>query len=137
MSSLTKRIVEIHIPSELGYEKIPMAAVAVTTQIMGFAQERIDNLKMAVGEAVTNAIEHGNQSRSDLDVHVILTIQAKSLTIKVIDHGRKPIPRIPSARAQRSDNRGWGMPLIKKFMDDVSTVAGPDRNEIEMVAYLN
>ncbi len=137
MGSLKKRIVEIHIPSELGYEKIPMVAVAVATQRMGFKQERIDNLKMAVGEAVTNAIEHGNQSQSDLNVQVILKIQANALTVNVIDHAKQPIPEVPEKREDRPDYRGWGLTLIKEFMDEVTTIAEPERNEIKMVAYLD
>ena len=137
MSRLTQRIIEIKLRSELGFEKIPMAAVAITAQKIGFDQERIDNLKMAVGEAVTNAIEHGNQFESELDVHIILTQKEKSLTIKVIDHAKRPIPPLSVEREERSDNRGWGMPLIKKFMDEVKTVARSRRNEIEMIAYLD
>jgi len=137
MGSLTKRVVEIHIPSELGYEKIPMAAVAVATRIMGFDQERQDNLKMAVGEAVTNAIEHGNCCVFELVVQIILVIEDKTLTIKVIDQGQAPIPPIPTKRQDRPDNRGWGFTLIKKFMDEVSTSANPEHNEIKMVAYLD
>lgn len=136
MGGLTKQVVEIHIPSELGYEKIPMAAVAVSTRKMGFAQEQIDNLKLAIAEAVTNAIEHGNQGKSELDVHIILTIQKKTLTLYVIDHAQKPIPQMPTERKSRPDNRGWGMSLIKKFMDEVTITATPERNEIKMVAYL-
>ena len=136
MGSLTKRVVEIHIPSELGYEKIPMVAVVVATQRMGFKQERIDNLKMAVGEAVTNAIEHGNQCQSDLNVQIILKIQANTLTVNVIDHAKQPIPEVPEKREERPDYRGWGLTLIKEFMDEVTTTAELERNEIKMVAYL-
>lgn len=137
MGGLKKRVVEIHIPSELGYEKIPMVAVTVATQRMGFKQERIDNLKMAVGEAVTNAIEHGNQCQSNLSVQIILKIQANILTVNVIDQARQPIPEVPEKREERPDYRGWGLTLIKEFMDEVTTTAEPERNEIKMVAYLD
>ncbi len=137
MGSLTKRVVEIHIPSELGYEKIPMAAVSVAARRMGFDQERLDNLKMAVGEAVTNAIEHGNSCIFELEVQIIVVIEAKTLTIRVIDQGQNPIPPIPAKRRDRADNRGWGFTLIKKFMDEVTTSANPQHNEIKMVAYLD
>lgn len=136
MGSLTKQVVEIYIPSELGYEKIPMAALVVVARMLGFDQERIDNLKMAMGEAVTNAIEHGNQCEFELDVHIVLTTQDQALTVEVRDHGKKPIPQVPDKRKDREDNRGWGFTLIKKFMDEVSTTAAAQGNTIRMVARL-
>ena len=137
MSNFTKKIVHIFIPSELGYEKIPISAAAIIAQKMGFTLERIENLKMAVGEAVTNAIEHGNQLNVDAPVHIVLTMQNKALALNVIDQGQQPIPDIPTQRRERDDNRGWGMLLIKDLVDEVTVVATSGRNEIRMVIYLD
>lgn len=137
MGSLTKKTIHISIPSELGYEKIPISASAIAARRMGFAPERIESLKMAVGEAVTNAIEHGNQLNVDQQVSVVLTMQDKFLALKVIDQGQKPIPDIPTERQERDDHRGWGMLLIKDLVDEVEVVAASGRNEIRMVIYLD
>jgi serine/threonine-protein kinase RsbW len=134
------RVVEIYIPSELGYEKIPMAAAATVAHRMGFSQDRIDDLKTAVSEAVTNAIEHGNQSNVDIKVMVELTIQDKSLTLNVVDQGKQPIPAIADVggefERQPGYPRGWGMFLIKRLMDEMVVSAKPGRNEMRMVIYL-
>ncbi len=137
MSNLTKKVVQIFIPSELGYEKIPISTAAIIAQKMGFASERVKNLKMAVGEAVTNAIEHGNQLNVDTPVHIVLTMQGKTLALDVIDQGQQPIPDIPTERKERKDNRGWGMLLIKDLVDEVTVVATSGRNKIRMVIYLD
>ena len=136
MSTLPKQVVEISIRSELGYEKIPMAALVILAHMMDFEADRIENLKMAVGEAVTNAIEHGNQEDSDTQVHVTFTRHATHLAILVVDQGLKSIPDIQTERGDRIDNRGWGFPFIKKFMDEATTLAKSGRNEMRMVAYL-
>jgi serine/threonine-protein kinase RsbW len=62
------KVIEIYIPSELGYEKIPMAAATTVAQRMGFSEDRIADLKTAISEAVTNAIEHGNESNMEIRV---------------------------------------------------------------------
>lgn len=136
MSNSSPRVVEIYIPSELGYEKIPMSAAAAAAQKMGFSSDRIDDLKTAVAEAVTNAIEHGNQHNVEIKVLVALTIQEKSLALNIVDQGHQPIPLIPAEREPKSNNRGWGMFLIKNLMDEVEISARPGRNEIKMVIHL-
>lgn len=135
------RVVEVYIPSELGYEKIPMAAAATVAHRMGFSQDRIDDLKMAVGEAVTNAIEHGNQSNVDIKVLVELTIQANSLTLNVVDQGKQPIPpdfATIEVEFEKRPNypRGLGMFLIKRLVDEMVVSAKPGRNEVRMVIHL-
>jgi serine/threonine-protein kinase RsbW len=136
MSNSPHHVVEIYIPSELGYEKIPMSAAAAVAHKMGFSLERVDDLKTAVAEAVTNAIEHGNQHNLEVKVLIVLTIQEKSLALNVVDQGCRPIPVLPIEREPKSNNRGWGMFLIKNLMDEVEVVAQPGRNEIKMVIHL-
>ena len=132
-----EKVVEIYIPSELGYEKIPISAAAAVAQKMEFALDRIEDLKTAVGEAVINAIEHGNQFNVDIRVLITLTIQDDALALHVVDEGRQPIPAdVMAGRTDRSDNRGWGMFLIKNLVDKVEVLAAPNRNEIRMVIYL-
>lgn len=53
--------IELHIPSRLGYEKIAMNTAASTARMMGFSDERVEDLKTAVAEACINAMEHGNK----------------------------------------------------------------------------
>ena len=133
---LPKKTIEIYLPSELGYEKVAMATAASVAKKMGFSLDRIEDLKTAVGEAVTNAIEHGNQRNVEIKVLVTLTIQETSLALNVVDQGSKPIPSLPQTREGREDNRGWGMFLIQNLMDEVEVVARPGRNEMRMVIHL-
>jgi serine/threonine-protein kinase RsbW len=113
-----------------------MATAASVAQKMGFSLDRIEDLKTAVGEAVTNAIEHGNQLNVDVKVLITLTIQEKSLALNVVDQGCSPIPALSQEREAREDNRGWGMFLIQNLMDEVEVVAQPGRNEMRMVIHL-
>jgi serine/threonine-protein kinase RsbW len=131
-----EKVVEIAIPSELGYEKVAISAITVIAQKMGFSADRVDDLKTAIGEAIINAIEHGNQLNVDVKVLVILTIQEKSLALHVVDEGKQIIPDLSRERGERPDNRGWGMFLIKSLMDEVEVIAAPGRNEMRMAIHL-
>jgi serine/threonine-protein kinase RsbW len=141
MSSLKSNAVpktfHIDIPSQLDYEKIPIAAVGVIAQKMGFSLERIETLKSAMGEAVTNAIEHGNQHHANARVSVKLAIEPTALVMWVTDQGVKPFVDIPVARVDRPDNRGWGWQWINDFTDEVTVEVKPGCNRIKMIAYLN
>ena len=53
--------VEVRLPSRLGFEKVAMSTASAVAKLMGFREERIDDLKTAVAEACINAIEHGNR----------------------------------------------------------------------------
>jgi serine/threonine-protein kinase RsbW len=129
--------VEILLPSELGYEKVAISAMACLAQLQGVQDERIDDLKTALGEAVINAIEHGNQLDGQLNVQVVAHIEERSLILKVIDEGKKPLPRLTMTRQERADHRGWGLLLIQKLVDEVTAIVAPNRNELQMVIYLN
>jgi len=141
MSSLKRsaagKTFKIDIPSDPDFEKIPRAAVEIIARKMGFAPERIEDLKTAVGEAVGNAIEHGNLKNAGTRVQVEFVVQADRLVMRVIDHGLQPIPDIAVERIFPDDNRGWGLQWIKDFTDEAATQAKPGQNEITMIAYLN
>ena len=136
-SSAAQKTFNIDIPSDLDFEKIPRAAVEVIARKMGFTPERIEDLKTAIGEAVGNAIEHGNQKDVDTRVLVEFVVQPGTLIMRVTDQGLRPIPDIAVERIFPDDNRGWGLQWIKDFTDEAATQAKPGQNEITMIAHLN
>lgn len=122
--STGQRLIEVHIPSVLGYEKVAMESAAAVAKIMGFHKNRIEDLKTAISEACTNAMEHGNRLKKDTKVLVTLKMSKKSLEVKVKDEGKgmKKIIKDPKIEDQikgGEDLRGWGMFLIKNLVDEV------------------
>ena len=79
--------VQVRLPSELGFEKVAMSTAASMAALMGFTEDRIEDLKTAVAEACINAIEHGNQLNDSLTVGVVLSTSEDRLEVKVIDDG--------------------------------------------------
>ena len=141
---LSERIIELRIPSRLGYERVAMDAASSIARRMGFQSERIDALRTAIAEAVTNAIEHGNQQTEDMKVLVMLTIRSDELIVRVTDQGQQILdqskveipPRIED-RFNKLDKGGWGIWLMRELMDEVEFSIAPDgSNHVRMVIHL-
>ena len=122
--------VHVHLPSELGYEKVAMSTAASMAALMGFSQDRIEDLKTAVAEACINAIEHGNHLNNSLTVGVVLSSSDDQLEVKVIDDGagieaKPPAPDIDRKVHGEEDPRGMGMFLIQALVDEAEWHQGP------------
>ncbi len=135
--------IEVHIPSVLGYEKIAMESAAALARIMGFHPGRIEDLKTAVAEACTNAIEHGNRLKKDTTVLVTLKVRKKSLEVNVKDEGKRlpkmnKVPSIDNQINGKQDPGGWGMFLIKSLVDEVEFKSIPNEGNVtRMVIHVN
>jgi serine/threonine-protein kinase RsbW len=100
---------------------------------MGFREDRVEDLKTAVGEACINAIEHGNRLNEKLSVGVVLSAGSDALEIKVIDDGKgmksRPVaPDIDRKMHGEEDPRGMGMFLIQALVDEAEWVVGSEGN---------
>lgn len=135
--------IEVHIPSVLGYEKVAMDSAAAAAKIMGFHQSRIEDLKTAVSEACTNAMEHGNRLKKNTMVLVTLKMNPESLEVNVKDQGpgvkkELPLPDIEEQIVKNKESRGWGMFLIKNLVDKVEFKKMPRGGNItRMIIYVN
>lgn len=122
--------VQVRLPSELGFEKVAMSTAASMAALMGFSDDRIEDLKTAVAEACINAIEHGNQLNNSLTVGVVLSTSDDKLEVKVIDDGAgianaPPAPNIDRKIHGEEDPRGMGMFLIQALVDEAEWHKGP------------
>ncbi|MGC9224788.1 MAG: ATP-binding protein [Terracidiphilus sp.] len=131
MSELKATTVELRLPTRLGYEKVAMGTASAVARLMGFHEERIEDLKTAVAEACINAIEHGNRLNEKLSVSVILRAEPDALEVKVIDDGtgirkQPPKPNIDRKMHGEEEPRGIGMFLIQSLVDEAEWVAGLD-----------
>jgi serine/threonine-protein kinase RsbW len=124
VKKLNNHAVEVSLPSRLGYERIAMDCSASFAKMVGFAQDRIEDLKTAVAEACLNAIEHGNKSHPDTRVVVTMDFKDNRFSVLVKDNG-KGISRIPVDKTvmRRIENleppKGLGTYLIKQLVDEV------------------
>jgi serine/threonine-protein kinase RsbW len=139
-----EKVIELRLPSKLGYERVAMDTASSLARRMGFHPDRVESLKTAISEAVTNAIEHGNQQDAAIKVVVLLTARDDELIVHVADQGRKQLdqdcttssPTIEAA-FEREDKGGWGIWLIRELMDEVEFTTAPSGgNQVRMVIHL-
>jgi serine/threonine-protein kinase RsbW len=140
----TTRVVELKIPSELGYERVAREAASAVARRLGFSPERIEELKTAIDEACTNAIRHGSKSDARMKVVVVLSADETKLDILVKDPGAGDSPpsdvAIPDIEAQvegRSPTGGLGLWLIRQMVDEAYFEEDDESggNQFRMVIY--
>lgn len=116
--------VVVNIPSNPVFERVIRANVDEIGQTIGLAQERIEDLKLAVSEAVNNAIDHGNCREQSKHVEVVFALDPEKIEVRISDEG-KGIEHIDFARKIVEERnletgmlRGFGMYLISTLVDD-------------------
>jgi serine/threonine-protein kinase RsbW len=145
MSPHGTRVVELKIPSELGYEKIAREAVAAVAYRLDFSPEKIEDIKTAISEACTNAIRYGSGSDARMKVVVILTADENKLDILIKDPGASGAPpidiNIPDITGMVEGKRrlgGMGLYIIRELVDEAGFVEvedDDDGNQFRMVIY--
>jgi serine/threonine-protein kinase RsbW len=119
-----EKSIEVSIPNQFGYERIAMESSASFARMLGFIEERVEDLKTAVSEACLNAMEHGNENRPEAQVTLTMKFTNNTLTVSVIDQGSgiQKIPEVPDIKKQIQrlvPPRGLGIFLIKCLVDNV------------------
>lgn len=145
MAPQSNRVVELRIPSELGYEKIAREAVATVAYRLNFTKEKVEDIKTAISEACTNAIRYGSGSDARMKVVVILTADEDKLDILIKDPGASGTPPvdvdIPDIGGMVEGKRrlgGMGLYIIRELVDEagfVEAVDEDDGNQFRMVIY--
>jgi serine/threonine-protein kinase RsbW len=146
MCPQSTRVVELRIPSELGYEKIAREAVATVARRLDFKEDKIEDIKTAISEACTNAIRYGSGADARMKVVVVLTADENKLDILIKDPGAggsppldTGIPDINGMVAGTERLGGMGLFIIKELVDEAGFVEIDDDedegNQFRMVIY--
>jgi serine/threonine-protein kinase RsbW/stage II sporulation protein AB (anti-sigma F factor) len=100
-----------------------MAAVA---RECGFDERKVQDVRLAVSEAATNAVVHGYRDATGT-IHVSASTTDAELTIVVSDEGPGLMPRTDSPGG------GLGLPIIASLASRVELVSEGDGTHIHMV----
>ena len=126
---MTEQTTRLVLPSHI--EAVADAAAAVTDFVKscGLDEQTAFGLEMAVREAVTNAMVHGNQEDETKAVEVVLNCLGNALEIEVRDQGKGFDPASvpdPTAPANVLKTSGRGIFLMRSFMDEIDWLARPE-----------
>jgi serine/threonine-protein kinase RsbW len=119
--------VELHLPPNVQYVGLARLVVTVAARQAGMADERVEDLKIAVSEATTNAIMAHRRSAQPRQVVLAFgPTENDTFGVTIIDTGPGFDPLPPDAHDGRDwqEESGLGVTLIRGLADDVEFVRG-------------
>lgn len=88
----------------------------------GYKREAVFAVRLALDEALVNAVKHGNQNDPTKTVYIEFVIDQDHMVIQIEDQGEGFIPEElpdPTAEENLSRPNGRGVMLMRAYMTDV------------------
>lgn len=128
MVTRNRVVVELaSIPENVGVARLLVATVAAQAD---FTVAEVDEVKLAVSEAVTNAVIHGYNSEPGHAIRLEVTLEGRTLDVQVIDKG-KGIENLELAMqpavSSDPDRMGLGFCFMESHMDSLQVDSAPGR----------
>jgi serine/threonine-protein kinase RsbW len=124
---------EVTIPSDLAEARRVQTLIEESLQACAYSEHDIFSIKLALEEALVNAIKHGNQMDPDKRVFVTYKITPSRFEIRITDEGEGFNPEdVPDPTAIENIERpcGRGLLLMRGFMTEVEY--HPPGNSVSM-----
>ena len=133
---------ELSVPSRPEYIAIVRLVVSsLAAARRNLADDRIDDLKLAVSEACTNAIEANLAGGTEAPVVVRFWEAPERMELCISDAGKgfdpEDLPEHPPVTDPERLNfeRGLGIPLIRNLVDDVRFESGETGTSVWMILF--
>lgn len=113
---------ELTIPSDLAEARRVQDEIEEALTTAQYGDRDIFSIKLALEEALVNAIKHGNQMDPDKRVFVSYSVTSVRFDIRIVDEGSGFNPAdVPDPTAPENLERpcGRGLLLIRNFMTSV------------------
>lgn len=120
--------VEMRIPAKAEYVGVVRLSMSGIATRMGFSYEDIEDLKIAVSEAITNAVTHAYNELDKGEVTIGFGVYEDRLEVMIADRGdsfnlneikSKTGPFKGEESVENLREGGFGLFLIEALMDDV------------------
>jgi len=126
---VTEQTTELILPSRIEAVAEAAAAAAKVLSRAGFGDEEAFGVDMAVREAVTNAVLHGNRQDETKSVEIAFKVSPAALEVTVRDQGAgfdpESIPD-PTDAQNVMKTSGRGIFFMRTFMDEVTWSRHPE-----------
>lgn len=126
---MTVETTELSLPSSIETVATAAAAVADFVSRSGISDDAAFGIDMAVREAVTNAVVHGNTQDENKAVDITLKSSPDAVEIVVHDQGAGFNPaEVPDPTAEENilKTSGRGIFFMRSFMDEVHWLIRPE-----------
>ncbi|KXG78455.1 ATP-binding protein [Thermotalea metallivorans] len=127
----------ISVPSKPEYVSVVRLTASAVASRMGFNVEELEDIKVAVAEACTNAITHGVcENKTNFDVKFF--IDKDKITIHVVDYGNGfRCNKLEEPDLSNPKEGGLGIFIIRSLMDEVEVISNVgEGTTIQMTKYL-
>jgi serine/threonine-protein kinase RsbW len=131
--------VELSIPGRPEYVGVARLAILGVASRMRFSYDEVEDIRLAVGEACTTAIERANGAGlGGQMIHVRCLVDSARLVVDVCDNVLVPEAEPSLSPDGVLDERSLGSVLIRILMDDVSTLTDPETGQrvVRMVKHV-
>ncbi|SCJ39493.1 Serine-protein kinase rsbW [uncultured Clostridium sp.] len=131
---MERETIKMEVTANPEYVSIIRLTVSGLANKVGFSLDDIEDIKVAVSEACTNAIKHSLDDK----FLVQFTILENELSIEVQDKGTGyDVESLQEPDLENPKEGGLGLFIIKTLMDEVNTVSNTDEGTtIKMTKYL-
>ena len=137
---LETRTIDLLLDSTLDSVDIAEEAVLKEAQELGFDEDNLHEIGMAVRECMVNAVVHGNRYNARKKVHAMIQRTSDRLSIVIQDEGDGfDMAELPDPLADENLLRhsGRGLLLIQAYMDEFQIrPREPKGTEVKMVKIL-
>jgi serine/threonine-protein kinase RsbW len=134
-------IVDTLLESNLDSVDDAEASALKVAEEIGFDEDELHKIGMAVRESMVNAVVHGNRYNARKKVHLTILKAADHLTVAIRDEGEGfEYSALPDPLSEENLLRqsGRGLLLIQAFVDKLEVNRRePGGTEVKMVKYLD
>ncbi|MBN1197190.1 MAG: ATP-binding protein [Candidatus Aminicenantes bacterium] len=129
----------VTIPSSTELLKMVVELTRHAVEILEFPDKEVQQIALAVDEAITNVIKHSYRYEKGRDIRIEFFIAATGLKIRIIYAGIAPEmdPEAVSVERLIKQKRkgGLGVQLMRKIMDSVEYSSSNGLNICEMIKW--
>lgn len=127
-------VVELTIPGKAEFVGVARLAILGVSSRMRFSYDEVEDIRLAVGEAATTAIERGEARGCASSIRIRCLVSPDKLVLDVFDppepEDALPVPEPPA------EERNLSGVLIRILMDDVLFLEEDGRRVVRMIKFV-